>query len=79
MRITSGSTYKLPGSYDEELLGNTKVRMGSWHSEIQPTGLVEAPPSRFGQNYPRNAIEKRDVMYIFQRRRCSTMARKYFR
>lgn len=57
LRITSGSTYVPPGSYDEELAGSTTVQMGSWHSQIQPTGLVEAPPLRFGQNYPRSANE----------------------
>lgn len=63
LRITSSSTYTPPESYDEELVRNTKVRMDSWHSEIQPTGLVEAPPLRFGQNYLRSAIEKtRDFM-----------------
>jgi len=29
--------------YDEELAGNSTVCMDSWNSEIQPTGLVEAP------------------------------------
>lgn len=62
LRITSGSTYMPPGSYDEELAGSTTVRMGSWHSQIQPTGLIEAPPLRFGQNYPRSAIEKRELL-----------------
>lgn len=62
LRITSESTYISSGSYDEELAGNTTVRMGSWNSQIQPIGLVNAPPFKFGQNYPRSAIEKREIL-----------------
>lgn len=59
---TTSSSYIMPGSIDEENVNNFNFKNGAWRNEIQPMGLIDVPPLKIGQNPPRNANEKREML-----------------